>query len=190
MSARADLRGATRCVVVLSSALSLELHSRGGDEQVVERLAPGHSFGEAFVFDASPSFPLTCVAREPATLVLVPYASYRAVIAGNASACVRLLADMNRRVHALVREVEAHSLTDARTRIVRHVLELAAAGAGPRAAAKEVVLPEPKQRIAARLGISPETFSRTLRTLREAGLLSVRGRTIEITDWERLRAVA
>ena len=44
--------------------------------------------------------------------------------------------------------------------------------------------------IASRLSIKPETFSRILRGLNKAGLITVKGRTIRIHNVEHLRLYA
>jgi CRP-like cAMP-binding protein len=181
---------ATRLFVVLSGLVNLVLHSRLGDEKVIETLQPNRSFGETLMFEGDPAYPMAAIATEATVVLAVPHDAYRGALAGNTTACLRLLGDMSRRVHALVREVESHSLTDARTRIVRHVLDLAGTAtiAPPRGV--EITLQEPKRRIAARLGIAPETLSRTFRSLHAAGLLAVDGGTIRIDDLEALRAAA
>ena len=54
----------------------------------------------------------------------------------------------------------------------------------------QVSLSERKRSIAAHLGIAPETFSRILRQLRERELISGRGRVLELTNPDALRALA
>jgi CRP-like cAMP-binding protein len=181
---------ATRFFVVLTGTLTLVLQSRAGDEKVVETLTAGATFAETLMFDSGAVYPMAAVATTSATVLAVPNDCFRAVLATSASTCLGLLAHTSRRLHALVREVESHSMTDARTRIVRHVLELAGPAATPARAPVEVTLAEPKQRIAARLGIAPETLSRTFRSLNDAGLMAVSGRRIRIECLDRLRAVA
>jgi len=54
----------------------------------------------------------------------------------------------------------------------------------------QVSLHERKRSIAAHLGIAPETFSRVLRQLRERDLISGRGRVLQLTNPDALRALA
>ena len=54
----------------------------------------------------------------------------------------------------------------------------------------QVNLNERKRSIAAHLGIAPETFSRILRQLRERELISGRGRVLQLTNPDALRALA
>ncbi len=175
--------------VVLDGSVKLVLQSRSGEEKIVEKLGPWQSFGEALVFMEAPAYPLAAVAVETSRLLAVPGAEYRAVLAESPQTCMRLLADLSRRLHALVREIEQLTLASATNRFVRHVLDLAAQA--PSASGPIVVeLPESKQMLASRLAIKPETLSRILRQLNDTGVVSVDGRTIRVPDVERLRAVA
>ncbi len=185
------LRGAqaARFFIVLEGVVNLTLHSRDGDERVIEILHADACFGETLLFEDRPKYPASAVVVADAVVLAVPNSAYRLALATCPATCLRLLTNVSRRVHALVREVEAQSLIDARTRVVRHLLELANTGAAV-SAGIEVKLPEPKRRLAARLGIAPETLSRMFRSLEHAGLLAVEGHTIRIGDLDRLHAAA
>ncbi|MGZ8189322.1 MAG: helix-turn-helix domain-containing protein [Methylosarcina sp.] len=45
----------------------------------------------------------------------------------------------------------------------------------------------PKQILASRLSVRPETFSRILQQLSRKGLISVQGKTVEVLDIKALR---
>jgi CRP-like cAMP-binding protein len=175
--------------LVLEGSVKLALQSRAGDEKIVERLGPGQSFAEALMFMDAPMYPLAAIAIDPALVLAVPNAEYRAVLAESPPTCLRLLAELSRRLHGLVREIEELTLASATNRFVRHVLELAGPPP-PGGAPVTVTLPESKQMLASRLAIKPETLSRILRTLNDAGVVTVDGRSIHVPDLERLRAVA
>jgi CRP/FNR family transcriptional regulator, dissimilatory nitrate respiration regulator len=175
--------------LVLEGSVKLALQSRAGDEKIVERLGPGQSFGEALMFVDAPMYPLAAIATDPSVVLAVPNAEYRAVLAESPPTCLRLLADLSRRLHGLVREIEELTLASATNRFVRHVLDLAGS-LPPGAAAVTITLPESKQMLASRLAIKPETLSRILRTLNDSGVVAVEGRSIHVPDLDRLRAVA
>jgi CRP-like cAMP-binding protein len=176
--------------VVLEGSVKLALQSRAGDEKIVERLFPGQSCAEALMFLDAPLYPLAAIAIEPSVVLSVPNADYRAVLAESPATCLRLLAEFSRRLHGLVREIEELTLASATSRFVRHVLELAGPESASGAMPLTVTLPESKQMLAARLAIKPETLSRILRSLSDAGVMSVDGRSIHVPDVERLRTVA
>ena len=175
--------------LVLEGSVKLALQSRAGDEKIVERLGPGQSFAEALMFMDAPMYPLAAIATDPSLVLAVPNAEYRAVLAESPPTCLRLLAELSRRLHGLVREIEELTLASATNRFVRHVLDLA--GSPPPGAAEvTITLPESKQMLASRLAIKPETLSRILRTLNDSGVVTVDGRSIHVPDLDRLRAVA
>jgi CRP-like cAMP-binding protein len=176
--------------IVLEGSVKLALQSRAGDEKIVERLFPGQSFAEALMFLDAPLYPLAAIALEPAVVLCVPNAEYRAVLAESPATCLRLLAEFSRRLHGLVREIEELTLATATGRLVRHVLELAGEHGADGTAPLTVTLSESKQMLAARLAIKPETLSRILRSLSDAGVMRVDGRSIHVPDVERLRAAA
>ena len=172
--------------VVLAGEVKLALQSRAGEEKVVERLGPGQSFAEALMFVEAPRYPLAAIALEPSRLIAIATADFLALLRSSPDTCLRLLADLSRRLHARIREIEELTLESATHRLVRHLLALAPAGApGP----ATVTLEESRQLLASRLAIKPETLSRILRSLSDAGAIRIDGRQIELTDPVRLRAV-
>jgi CRP/FNR family transcriptional regulator, dissimilatory nitrate respiration regulator len=172
--------------IVVSGEVKLALQSRAGDEKVVERLGPGHSFAEALMFVDGPRYPLAAIALEPSRVLAIDAAEFVAMLRASPDTCLRLLADLSRRLHARIREIEELTLESATHRLARHLLELAPTGAaGP----LTVTLDESRQLLASRLAIKPETLSRILRSLADAGAIRIDGRQIELTDPVRLRAV-
>lgn len=177
--------------VVLEGSVKLTVQSRGGEEKIVERFGPGQSFAEALMFLEAPAYPVAAIGVEPGRLLATSSADYRAVLAESPGACLRLLGDFSKRLHGLVRDIEELTMASATTRFARLVLDLAQRTPPPCSAGPvSVTLPESKQMLASRLAIKPETLSRILRTLNDAGVVSVEGRTIHVHDVERLRAAA
>lgn len=97
------------------------------------------------------------------------------------------MADMSRRLHRLLNEIDSLTLHNATYRLVRDLL-----GEPPDDVPQppEIVLTAPKHIIASRLSIKPETFSRTLTRLSRDGLTAVRGNSIVLGDLRRLRQEA
>jgi len=170
--------------VVLEGEVKICLQSRGGDEKVVERMSAGHSFAEAVMFIEGPHYPVAAVAIEESWVAAVPNAEFLAILRENTETCLRLLADLSRRLHSHIRQIENLALENATNRVVKHLVDLAGAGAAGHAT---VTLGESKQLLASRLAIKPETLSRSLKSLTDAGVIAVQGRSIDIRDLARLR---
>lgn len=170
--------------VVMDGQIKVCLQSRGGDEKVVDRLVPGQSFAEAVMFMDVPQYPVAAIAIEASCVAAVPSTEFMAILRENSEICMRMLADMSRRLHAQIRQIENLALENATNRVVNHLVDLAGAGAAGHAT---VTLGESKQLLASRLAIKPETLSRSLKSLADAGVIAVQGRSIDIRDLARLR---
>ena len=85
---------------------------------------------------------------------------------------------------AHIRQIENLALENATNRVARHLVDLAGADAAGQATVR---LGESKQLLASRLAIKPETLSRSLKSLTDAGVIAVQGRSIDIRDLARLR---
>jgi CRP/FNR family transcriptional regulator, dissimilatory nitrate respiration regulator len=173
--------------VVATGEVKLALQSRAGEEKVVERLGPGQSFAEALMFMAGPVYPLAAIALEPSRVLAIGAGEFVAMLRASPDTCLALLADLSRRLHARIREIEELTLESATHRLARHLLALAPGGA---AVPLTVTLEESRQLLASRLAIKPETLSRILRSLSDSGAIRIDGRQIEIRDPARLRATA
>ncbi|MCC6814019.1 MAG: Crp/Fnr family transcriptional regulator, partial [Rubrivivax sp.] len=107
-------------------------------------------------------------------------------IAANPDFSLRMLAGLARRLHGLVKDVEAYTLHSGVQRVIGYLL-------GDRVSESEVAsesitvsLPVSKAAIASRLSLTPEYFSRVLNELETAGLIQVDKRDIRIPDTARL----
>jgi CRP/FNR family transcriptional regulator, dissimilatory nitrate respiration regulator len=96
-----------------------------------------------------------------------------------------MLGHLSQRLHMRLREIEYLTLESATHRLVRLIeSRLPADAEGP----AEIALQESRQDIASRLSMKPETLSRILRHLSDAGVIVVRGRSLQVPDRARLLA--
>lgn len=105
-----------------------------------------------------------------------------------ADGLVRALA---RRVRCLTEGTLGLMLKDAEARCATWLLEHAELRPGSEGSKTALVaLRERKRAIASQLAVTPETFSRVLRQLRERQVIDVAGYTVKVLDVEALRRVA
>ena len=168
--------------LVREGAMKLSRLSEGGDEKVVEVIRPGQTFAEAVMFMEGERYPVAAEATAPTELIAVDNAAFRREVAADPELALRLLAVLSRRLHGLVAEIDELSFHSATHRLVGYLLAEAREG--------RVRLAAPKQVIASRLGITPETLSRTLARLRDEGLVRVEGDTVDLVDTDALAARA
>jgi CRP-like cAMP-binding protein len=171
--------------IVLHGQIKLSLQSRAGEEKILALEHPGRSFAEAVMFMGAPVYPVDATATEDSALVAIPNRDFLAVLKESPDTCMRLLAGMSQRLHAHVQEIEELTLESASNRLIRHLFRRAQSGPDGRL---RVQLEETRQMLASRLAIKPETLSRLLRSLSDAGVIEVDGRDIVIPSLERLHA--
>ncbi|MCX7960643.1 MAG: Crp/Fnr family transcriptional regulator [Burkholderiales bacterium] len=165
--------------IVVYGQVTLGFNSAHGGEKVVEIMGPGQSFGEAVMFLGKP-YPVFGRALADTMLLHVGRHGVLEEVERNPPFARRMLAGLARRLHMLVRDVEAYSLRSSTERFIGYLLREAEAPT-------EVELAAGKSVVASRLNMTPEHFSRVLAELSSAGLIEVRGRTVRILDLERLR---
>lgn len=166
--------------------VKISLRGDGGEEKVLRLVGAGETFGEPMMFLNEPS-PIDAVALADTLLVMVPAAPLLALIETDASFTRSLLASLSQRFHGLVADVEASTLKSGLQRVAAYLDSLAEPCEG---AGLAVNLPATKTVIAARLGVTKETFSRLLRELAAQGLINVARREIAILNREQLRQIA
>ena len=172
--------------------MQLSVSNSEGAVKVLEIISPGGAFGHAVMFLRDP-YPVDATALMDTHLVFVPAAAVDRILDGDPAMARLMLASMAKRLQAKVQDIAMLSLQSATQRIVAYMLGAIrddADGAPGAAPSTRVELPALKQVLASRLGMTPETFSRAIRTLTAEGLLSVDGSVVQIPDIGALDAYA
>lgn len=165
--------------------VELSLISATGDKKTLEVVNPGRTFGEAVTFMQEVKYPVTAEALQASQLCEIPNRGFLDMLRANRDACMRLLADLSRHLHARVREIENLSIQNARHRLSSYIMDhIVDAPGGDQATAR---LELPRHVIASRLSIKPETLSRLLRSLADEGIVSIEDRVVFIHSLDRLR---
>lgn len=179
--------------VVRDGRIQLSVSNSEGMVKVLEIVSPGGAFGHAVMFLREP-YPVDATALVDTHLVFVPASAVDHILDGDPAMARLMLASMARRLQAKVQDIAMLSLQSASQRIVAYILGAMrdpGGDAGERPGPSATVeLPALKQVLASRLGMTPETFSRAMRTLSGEGLLSVDGSTVHIPDVDALDAWA
>jgi CRP-like cAMP-binding protein len=171
--------------VTVTGQVKLFAVSPAGQEKVIELVGPGNSFAEALMFMDKPYF-INAQALTDSLLLSVGKAAVLNEIQADPRFALRMLAGMSRRLHGLVRDVQAYALDSGVQRIIGYLLQDHADADGAADAPISVTLPVSKATVASRLSITPEYFSRVLHELEDAGLVAVDKREITILDAARL----
>ncbi len=174
--------------LVVYGQVKLGFTSPQGVEKVVEIIRPGQSFGEALLFLDKPYMVFAQALADSMLLHVAKHAVLEG-LANDPCFSTRMLSGLARRVHSLIRDVEAYSLRSGQERVIGYLLA-DAADVSVNGKPVEVHLSPGKSVIASRLNMTPEHFSRILHDLSASGLIEVNGRSVRIPDLEKLRAGA
>lgn len=175
---------AERFFMLREGRIKLYRLSPEGDEKVIEIIRPGQSFAEAVMFMEGKRYPVSAQALVRSELIAFDNAVFLQILRESVETCFRVMAAMSMRLRARVNEIEALALQNATLRLVNYLLGELPEDAGDSA---EIRLPAPKNVIASRLSVQPETLSRILHQLCDKGLITVQGRTITVHDVPALR---
>jgi CRP/FNR family transcriptional regulator len=168
--------------VLQKGAINVHRVSAAGKEQVIHVFRASESFAEASM--AVPTgYPANARAIESSTVIVVPKAPFLALLTRRPDLGLRMLGSMSQHLRVLVGLVEDLTLKDVETRVINWLLKRCAADA----VAATIELGRTKRVLAAELGTSSETLSRTFARLRDDDLLGVRGNTLHLRDVLALR---
>ncbi len=173
---------AERFYVVLEGSVKIFHLSEQGQEQTLHLYGPGRTFGEAAMF-AGGEYPAWARAVEDARLLEVPRAVLERVMHQRPGLAMGMMAGLSAKLREFARLIERLSLRDVPGRVAGALLEEADGR-------REFRLARTKRQLASLLGTTPETLSRSLGKLSDAGYIHVKGRTIRILDAQALRRLA
>ncbi len=175
---------ADRFFLVVQGQIKLYRLSPNGQERVVEIMGPGHTFAEAVMFMRRQDYPVSSQALIESRVIGLPNRDFLQALGTNPLACFQLLGDLSQRLHQRLNEIDILTLQNASYRVAHYLCGLLPGNATPEL---DIELTLPKQIIASRLSIQPETLSRVLQNLSSRGIATVTGRSIRVHDPERLR---
>lgn len=166
--------------VLVSGSIKRFATPAHGGEKVIELISPGQVVGLCELF-SSLRFSSHAQALSDSIVLSIDAADFRSLLAKSPELATRIIELLARRQCAIESEaVSQHALTSTR-RVLDYLVEQAG-GSLPVAGESTVPLGSSKKLIASRIGMAPETFSRTLRQLTDSGVIVVDGRKLHIQN--------
>lgn len=166
--------------VVLDGWVKVYRQTPEGDEAVVVVFKRGETFAEGAMF-AGGRYPVSAETVAPTRVLQIDGQHLRQSILDNPHMAFAMMASMSGHLKALVEQIEQIKLLSGSQRLAEFLLRLC-----PNAENAAVVgLPYDKALIANRLGMKPESLSRSLSRLRRLGV-TVEREQVRISDVRRL----
>lgn len=160
--------------------------SGDGNEKIVNLIDAGRSFAEATMFMPRRCYPVHCSSLKISELIAYDAEDLVQTLKSAPELCFYMLGMLSRRLHEKIGQIEALSLQNAQTRIANYLLS----GSRKAGNSGEFELPIGKKYVANFLSVKPETFSRVITALEQAGILSTNARKFRLTDVPALERIA
>lgn len=155
-----------------------------GAEAVVGVMTRGQSFGEPVALRHA-AYPVSAEATTDCRLIAVPATAFLALFQSRPEAAISIVASTFAHLQALVEQIEQLKARSGAQRVAEFLLELCPEGVE----SATVTLPYDKVLIAGRLGMKPESLSRSFARLRAHGV-TVQQSSAEIASVSLLRELA
>ena len=166
--------------IVGSGKVKVVKTSTDGKEQILHVFGSGEPVGEAAAFAGS-SFPASCVAVTKTEICRVSRNDLLNMIKAQPQLALDLLAVLYFRLQHFNKLLTSLSLDAAPVRIAKYIHDRFETQTG-----SKLELNITKHELARNLGMTPETLSRTIKKMKNDGILSVEGRKVQVLDRERL----
>ena len=165
--------------ILLSGHLRLVKTSSQGDETVMHFLNQAGSFAEAVSF-AGRSYPVECQVVENCEIVAIPRTAYLGILKSAPDVVGDVLASLLRWERFFLEEIYKLRHTSPIQRIAAFLIDFEDRNGAMIDGTNGKSFPG-KRQIASRIGITPETFSRSLRKLEASGAIAA-GPKLKILD--------
>ena len=169
--------------ILQKGGVNVHRESPSGKEQVIHVFRPIESFAEASLASAT-GYPANARATEETTVLLVPKADFIELLRGRPELSLRMLGSMSQHLRVLVGLVDDLTLKDIETRVANWLVRRCPRPIGK--APCQVELQGTKRMLAAELGTTSETLSRTLAKFRDMKLLRISGNTFTVINPKEL----
>lgn len=170
--------------IVQKGAVNVHRVSAAGKEQVIHLFRPVESFAEATLATET-GYPANARATEPSIVLLVPKVDFIELLRKRPELALRMLGSMSQHLRVLVGLLDDLTLKDVETRLANWLLKKCPVPIGD--SPIEIKLDRTKRVLAAEMGSTSETLSRTLAKFRGKNLVQVKANTIILTHPRELQ---
>ena len=179
---------ATGFYLLLSGAVKLCRISRDGREKVLHFVKPGDTFAEAAFFGDG-TYPAEARATETGEALYLPREGFMELMGSNPAFALNLVASLSLMLRSFVKQIEELTFADTTSRLASFLVRRASEKSVRYGEVTYVDLGIRKSELAAQMGVASETLSRTLRKLKEEGIIEVQGNRVLINEMQKLQTL-
>lgn len=177
---------ATAFFLVLSGRIQAYKIGPDGKELILHLVGPGEVFAEYPVFGGIEKYPAYAQCLESSEVLAIPAEAFKAMVSNKPEILMKMLARFSQRLKEFNGLIEDLSLLNVDSRLAKYLLTLT----DEAKLDAEATITIHKKTLAAILGTIPETLSRTLKRLKEQGMITVDQKNIRIVNRDALKQLA
>ena len=170
--------------VLQSGQVSIFRLAPDGREQIICVFRPPDSFAEV-VLATLETYPANAIALEPSRVIVVQKTRFRELIFRKPELSLHMLSSMSLHLKHLVQLLQDYKGRQIEGRLANWIFQQSPAAAAGCPAVFD--LPITKKVLAAQLGVTSETLSRTFARFRDEGLIRVEGPRVHVLNSPGLR---
>ncbi|BCS55109.1 Crp/Fnr family transcriptional regulator [Geobacter sp. SVR] len=157
-----------------------------GREKVLHFVRAGETFAEAAFFGDG-KYPAEARALEAGEVLYLPKQGFMELMARNPNFSLNLVISLSLMLRQFARQIEELSFADVTSRLASFLVRRADEKSTSYGGITYIDLGIKKGELASRLGTASETVSRTLRKLKDEGIIEVQGNRVVIHQMEKLQ---
>ena len=179
----------TSVYAIVSGRVRIEVSTPSGNRLVIAAKGPGEIFGEFGALDGAPRS-ASALAVEPVFLVQLATTGFLELLEREPALSVSLLQTLSGQLRQAVRRVTLRNSADTTTRLAHRLADLADRFGEYNDETIDIELTITQDDLAGWIGATRESTARSLRSLRERGLVTTGRKRISVPDVEALRRVS
>ena len=175
--------------LLASGSIKLCKISPDGKEKVLHFVHPSETFAEAAFFGDG-AYPAEARALEKGEALFFPKEAFMGLLERNPRFSLNLIVSLSLLLRRFARQIEELSFAEVPARLAAYLMELAARKSTTYQGKTYLDLDMKKGELASHIGTVSETLSRSLKKLKDDGIIEVDGSRVIIHDMERLRRLS
>lgn len=177
---------ATGFYLLVAGSIKLCRVSPDGREKVLHFVKPRETFAEAAFFGDG-RYPAEARAMESGEALFLPREGFMELMSRKPQFSLNLVVSLSLMLRQFVRQIEELTFADVTSRLASFLVRRAEEKAASYGGITYIDLGIKKGELASRLGTASETISRTLRKLKDEGIIEVQGSRVLIHRMDKLQ---
>jgi len=185
----AEGENATGFYLLAAGSIKLCKISPDGKEKVLHFVYPSETFAEAAFFGDG-AYPAEARALEKGEALFFPKEAFLGLLERNPRFSLNLIVSLSLLLRRFARQIEELSFAEVPSRLAAYLIEIATKKSTSFQGKTYLDLEMKKGELASHIGTVSETLSRSLKKLKDDGIIEVDGSRVIIHDMERLKRLA